>query len=175
MFYKIILSVKYLHDNSLVHRDIKPENIMITNTLRPKLADFGSTNIKKEMSKTFCGTYEYMAPEIYRRGQQNEKVDIWALGVLLYEITQCKTPFKGLTLNEIEQMVLGRKLRFKHGTNPLIKQFIYDVLKLDPKERPTCDQLLKNCIFDILKSSKRSAKKQDDSKSQRNIKKNLDV
>lgn len=87
MFYKIILSVKYLHDNSLVHRDIKPENIMITNTLRPKLADFGSTNAKREMSKTFCGTYEYMAPEIYRRGKQNEKVDIWALGVLLYEIT----------------------------------------------------------------------------------------
>ena len=69
MFYKIILSVKYLHDNSLVHRDIKPENIMITNTLRPKLADFGSTNAKREMSKTFCGTYEYMAPEIYRRGK----------------------------------------------------------------------------------------------------------
>ena len=69
MFYKIITSVKYLHQKNLVHRDLKPENILISTNLRPKLADFGTSNLKNKMGKTFCGTKEYMAPEIYKREQ----------------------------------------------------------------------------------------------------------
>ena len=69
MFYKIITSVRYLHQMGIVHRDLKPENILISTNLRPKLADFGTSNLKQKMGKTFCGTLEYMAPEIYKREQ----------------------------------------------------------------------------------------------------------
>ena len=67
MFYKIISSVRYLHKKNFVHRDLKPENILISKNLRPKLADFGTSNLKDKMGKTFCGTLEYMAPEIFKR------------------------------------------------------------------------------------------------------------
>lgn len=67
MFYKIITSVRYLHKKDLVHRDLKPENILVSKNLRPKLADFGTSNFKEKMGKTFCGTLEYMAPEIFKR------------------------------------------------------------------------------------------------------------
>ena len=51
----------------MIHRDIKPENILITKNFRPKLADFGASVNQEQVQNTFCGTYEYMAPEIYKR------------------------------------------------------------------------------------------------------------
>lgn len=104
-YYKIIQSIQYLHSKKLIHRDIKPENVLITKNFRPKLADFGASVRYTQVQNTFCGTYEYMAPEIYQRKLQTEKVDIWALGILLYEMVHMKTPFKNKNLDECFQML----------------------------------------------------------------------
>lgn len=82
-----------------MHRDLKPENILLDHKLRPKLCDFGWSvpTIKKENRNTFCGTYEYMAPEIYETENYNEKVDIWSLGIMIYELLHGKSPFVGKT------------------------------------------------------------------------------
>ena len=77
----------------MIHRDIKPENILVDEKLQPKLADFGTVGETTELQQTFCGTYEYMAPEVYLRQKQSDKVDVWALGILFYEMTHFKTPF----------------------------------------------------------------------------------
>lgn len=66
-FFKITQSINYLHSTGIIHRDIKPENILITTNYRPKLADFGTSVYSQEVKNTFCGTFEYMAPEIYLR------------------------------------------------------------------------------------------------------------
>lgn len=67
MYRVICEGVKVIHENGVVHRDLKPENILLNHKLEPKICDFGwSTQIGKNESRgTFCGTYEYMAPEIY--------------------------------------------------------------------------------------------------------------
>lgn len=77
---------------------MKPENLLISDRGNVKIADFGWAGVKEQidsLKSTMCGTWDYMAPEIMQNKPYNEKVDVWALGVLLYELTQGYPPFKG--------------------------------------------------------------------------------
>ena len=95
IYKKICLGVQAIHKAGIVHRDLKPENILLNKDLEPKICDFGwSTEIgKTEERGTFCGTYEYMAPEIYENEKYNGSVDVWSMGVLLYEMFHGYSPF----------------------------------------------------------------------------------
>lgn len=110
--FKITQAIQFLHNNGMIHRDIKPENILITKNYRPKLADFGTSVYQADVKNTFCGTFEYMAPEIYQRKKQTEKVDIWAIGILLYEMLHKWTPFKGMTVDQIISQIQGKLVKF---------------------------------------------------------------
>lgn len=150
MFYKIVQSIHYLHSLSMVHRDIKPENIMINKKCQPKLGDFGTAGDMSKIHQTFCGTYEYMAPEVYLRSPQTQKVDIWALGILFYEMNHFITPFRNDTLEEIKKKIEEKRLKFKSDFPSDFIDFIYDLLKYNPDERPNCKQILNHKIFDCL-------------------------
>ena len=77
----------------IIHRDIKPENLLFFDGIL-KLADFGSSNRKnKIMKETMCGTPEYLAPEMVLKQGHDEKLDVWAVGVLYYELIFGITPF----------------------------------------------------------------------------------
>lgn len=93
----VISALSYLHGQKIIHRDIKPENILYTNT-KPdvtfSLADFGLSK-EKNFSTTWVGTPLYMAPEVYCGTQQDFGVDIWSLGVVIYEM------LTGIALNEL--------------------------------------------------------------------------
>lgn len=92
-------ATKYLHSQPvpIIHRDIKPENILVFGDVL-KLADFGSCNIKdKLMKETVCGTPEYLAPEMLNNQGHDEKIDIWCIGILLYELLTGQTPFNSPT------------------------------------------------------------------------------
>lgn len=84
-----------MHNNKLVHRDLKPENILLDNNLEPRLCDFGwSAIMRGNQRQTFCGTFEYMAPEMFENEKYRYSVDIWGLGILLYELFHKKSPFE---------------------------------------------------------------------------------
>lgn len=142
LFYKIVIGVHFIHLNGFIHRDIKPENILMSEG-EPKLADFGSSVAESVVRNTFCGTYEYMAPEIYLRKPQTAKVDVWALGVLLFEMTHNRTPFKGRDVSEIKKIVNRKRLDFDEQISSKIRRIIYSLLQFKPQDRPTTAQVLK--------------------------------
>lgn len=151
LFYRILKAVDYLHANNIVHRDIKPENILLTARFKPKLADFGTSASQNVIANTFCGTYEYMAPEVYLRCKQTDKVDVWAVGVLLYELFHKRTPFKNDTLKTIKEKVEGRTIEFKPNVDPKLIDFVYYALQFDPRNRPSVKELLMHDIFDSIR------------------------
>lgn len=152
IFYKTVKAVEYLHSIGFAHRDIKPENILIGEKLQPKLADFGTTTAFSRIRKTVCGTYEYMAPEIFEQKTQSNKVDIWSLGILLYEMTHLTTPFPKSQLTKIRQIVSENKLKFKADINPNVKRLILSMLQLDPEKRPSCSEILDDVMFARFRS-----------------------
>ena len=94
-FIQIVNAVYFLHQNNIIHRDIKPENILIGDNDLLKLCDFGwAKKITVNNRSTFCGTVEYMAPEIVGSGKYDCGVDVWSLGILLYELLMGHSPFK---------------------------------------------------------------------------------
>ena len=99
-FIEVLNAVNFLHNNNFIHRDIKPENILLTENNNIKLCDFGSCVQIKENEKrnTICGTLEYMSPELLKKEKYNFDVDIWALGILLFEMLHGKSPFKPIIM-----------------------------------------------------------------------------
>jgi serine/threonine protein kinase len=109
VFKQICFGVLELHKKNILHRDIKPENILLDENFIPKLADFGfACTIKKdERRRTICGTREYFSPEIWTHKNQSLKLDIWCLGVLLFELCHNRAPFKFIQKSfEKEAMML---------------------------------------------------------------------
>jgi serine/threonine protein kinase len=95
---QVVSALIYMQERNVIHRDIKPENILIMDLDRMhiKLCDFGwSTHTIDERRTTFCGTVDYVAPELLVQGGYDEKVDVWAVGILTYELLTGSAPFSG--------------------------------------------------------------------------------
>jgi serine/threonine protein kinase len=92
---QLALALGELHRKGFMHRDLKLENILLQQDGYLKLIDFGVSKEldPQELSQTFCGTPEYMAPEIIRSKGYNQSVDWWAFGILLYEMMFGFSPF----------------------------------------------------------------------------------
>lgn len=80
---EVCRALNYLHEEDILHRDIKPENIVLTNGVC-KLCDFGWATYSKDRRTTYCGTLDYVCPEILEGESYDSFVDIWAIGVLAY-------------------------------------------------------------------------------------------
>lgn len=89
----LVIVLHYFQENHLVYRDLKPENILLTKNGYIKVSDFSNTKIANPKTYTLCGTPDYMAPEIWLNKGHDYSVDLWALGILIYELINGNTPF----------------------------------------------------------------------------------
>ena len=157
-FSQVVNAVYFLHKNNLVHRDIKPENILL-NGDKIKLCDFGwccETNLNDR--KSFCGTFEYMAPEIIKEIPYGKPVDIWALGILLYELYFGVSPFNSNKQNEeqtqeIINNIMQNKLFFNRKSIAYdMKDLITHMLENDVNKRYTIDEVVSHPWFKKCKN-----------------------
>ena len=144
VFVQIVEGIRYIHSNNIIHRDLKPENILIDHEGCIKICDFGWASIIHDnmTRQTFCGTYEYMAPEIIESKQYDSSVDVWSLGVLLYEMLHGFSPFKADSIIGIYKNIKEKNLRFSSKIDPLSKDLIKNILKVKINERLTVEQIL---------------------------------
>eukprot|EP01060_Flectonema_neradi_P015408 TRINITY_DN2200_c0_g2_i3.p1 TRINITY_DN2200_c0_g2~~TRINITY_DN2200_c0_g2_i3.p1 ORF type:complete len:339 (+),score=34.19 TRINITY_DN2200_c0_g2_i3:53-1069(+) len=147
-FLQILMAVRYLHKKGVTHRDLKSANVFITSDNVVKLGDFGiahhrtSTSGSRKRATTICGSPSYMAPEIISRQQYTNKVDIWSLGVILYELLTLRKPFTGKCRAELEHNITK-------GVYPPIIGYSHDLrlccvkmLCLSDVERPSAKELI---------------------------------
>lgn len=83
---------------------------MLDSNFNIKICDFGWSTSHAKKRTTFCGTYEYMAPEIFKNIKYDKSVDIWGLGILLYEFLHGESPFKGPSLMDIFKNIQKRNI-----------------------------------------------------------------
>ena len=146
-FIQAVNSISFLHKNKIMHRDLKPENLLINNNNILKLCDFGwSVYLNNSKRETFCGTVEYMAPEIVKNEGYDFSIDVWSLGVLLYELIHSHSPFvvKDLNINKIENNIISKDLRFKKGVSLECRDLIEKLLIKDAKNRIKIDDIYKH-------------------------------
>ena len=146
IFEKVCRAIDFVHDEGVIHRDIKPENILIGTHGEIKLCDFGWAAALNTggCRNTFCGTYEYMAPEIYRNKAYDKKIDIWSLGILLYELLHGYSPFKGKAMKDVYSNILKRKIIFNDSVCIEAKNLIIQILNPLPKERPSVKEIIQS-------------------------------
>ena len=153
-FYQTCVAIEYIHSKNIMHRDLKPENILLDADLNVKLCDFGwSAEYREEVNReTLCGTYEYMAPEVFFRNKQTKKTDIWALGILLYELYHGYAPFRGTRMDSVMQAIMQNTIAFKKNLAPEVKDLILKILVFDPKKRfSIADILTHDLIVNYVK------------------------
>ncbi|TAQ91668.1 hypothetical protein B7494_g62 [Chlorociboria aeruginascens] len=107
---EVCLALKYFHENGVIYRDLKLDNILLTLDGHIKIGDYGLC--KEEMwygstTSTFCGTPEFMAPEILLDKKYGRAVDWWAFGVLIYQMLLQQSPFRGEDEDEIYDAILA--------------------------------------------------------------------
>ncbi|CAI5793746.1 S6 kinase alpha-6 isoform X1 [Podarcis lilfordi] len=110
---ELALALDHLHSLGIVYRDLKPENILLDEAGHIKLTDFGLSKESVDQEKkaySFCGTVEYMAPEVVNRRGHNQSADWWSFGVLMFEMLTGTLPFQGKDRNETMNMILKEVL-----------------------------------------------------------------
>eukprot|EP00163_Fabomonas_tropica_P025872 TRINITY_DN456_c0_g1_i2.p1 TRINITY_DN456_c0_g1~~TRINITY_DN456_c0_g1_i2.p1 ORF type:complete len:601 (+),score=105.23 TRINITY_DN456_c0_g1_i2:546-2348(+) len=139
---EIVLAISHLHSLGIVYRDLKPENLCLDTDGHVVLTDFGLAKEAVESddvsSTSFCGTAEYMAPEILNRGGHGRAVDWWSLGTLVYEMLTGTPPFSGGRKRDekaIQNLILTAKAPIPKKWSPATKDFVRRLLEKDASKR----------------------------------------
>jgi len=136
---EITLALGHLHEHGIVYRDLKPENILLTAEGHVKLADFGlskeGVTHGTEGSHSFCGTPEYLAPEVLDRSGHGTAVDWWSLGALLYEMLTGLPPWFTQDRQKLFAAIRHAPLRLPAGLSAASKLVLTELLQRAPAER----------------------------------------
>ena len=135
---EIISALDYLHGNDIVYRDLKLENLLLDKDGHIKIADFGLC--KEEMfygasTKTFCGTPEYLAPEVLEDNDYGRAVDWWGIGVVMYEMMCGRLPFYNRDHDILFELILVEDVRFPKTLSQAAASLLGSLLIKNPKKR----------------------------------------
>ena len=154
----LLEGIKYIHDNNIIHRDLKPDNIFINKNNKLKIGDFGISIKLNDTRYTTSkvGTYIYMAPEIIKGEKYNNKVDIWSLGCIIYELCTLNYCFFDTSIFGLCNKIVNEK----HGKIDLNKyendfqNLIDNMLNKNYKIRPNINEVYNsfNQIFNKILS-----------------------
>jgi len=135
---EITLAIDYLHRQEVIYRDLKLENLLLDSDGHIKITDFGLC--KEEITfgsktHTFCGTPEYLAPEVLEDNDYGRSVDWWGLGVVMYEMMCGRLPFYNRDHDVLFELILMEELRFPSGLSREGRSLLSQLLDKDPHKR----------------------------------------
>jgi CRP-like cAMP-binding protein len=133
----VTLGFEHMHNRGIIYRDLKPENLLLDSQGFLKIADFGLAKFvkKNELTYTLCGTPDYLAPEIILSKGHSKPCDIWALGILIYEMCVGEVPFYSEDPMEIYQLILRHSIKFPKRMKKANRGIIERLIDLVPTKR----------------------------------------
>ena len=136
----VIEGFEHLHSMNMVYRDLKPENLVLDKSGYVKITDFGFCKVLDENGKTFtlCGTPDYLAPEIIYGKGHGVGVDIWTLGILIYEMLASMPPFYDRDATNIYRKIVRTNPSYPAYFSSAAKDLIKRLLRKRPTERIGC-------------------------------------
>ncbi|CAI5747515.1 unnamed protein product [Peronospora destructor] len=135
---QLIQVLHVLHSNRIIHRDMKPQNILIGSRQQIKLCDFGFARAighDTSLLRSIKGTPLYMAPELVQKKTYNYTVDLWSLGVILYELAVGKPPFYTDRIVSLIQMIVRDDVQYPSTMSADFQSFLKGLLNKDPAYR----------------------------------------
>ncbi|KAF6070877.1 Protein kinase domain family protein [Candida albicans] len=140
--FQITQALIFLHQRGIIHRDLKPENIMVSLDNQLKLSDFGWSKKQKQKRLTICGTLDYLPPEMIESKSHDFSVDIWALGILCYELLVGKPPFEAINRNITYEKIAKVDIKYPSNLDVDAIDLISKLVVKDPNKRLSLKEVL---------------------------------
>jgi len=152
---EIICALCFLHKRSIVYRDLKLDNVLLDAEGHVKIADFGMCKegiTETHLATTFCGTPDYIAPEILREIPYGFSVDWWSLGVLVFEMLSGQPPFEADTEEELFDSIMNDEVVYPNWLNKESVSFCRGLMIKEPSKRlgshpDKAEQQIKDHVF----------------------------
>lgn len=145
-FIQLVLSLQYIHRRKILHRDVKSQNIFLTSDNIIKLGDFGisrTLNNTYDQAQTFVGTPYYLSPELILERPYDHRSDVWALGVVLYEMMTLRHPFNATDMKGLLQRILAVQYEPIPGVYSTdLRNIVGYLLRKDPADRMELSAIL---------------------------------
>lgn len=159
LVYELAMALDYAHSKAVIHRDIKPENIILSVQGVPKITDFGIARFRKHLKghrPSLVGSSRFMAPEQILRREQDHRVDIYQLGVVLFELLTRQSPFKGISAEDTLTKICTETPPPPGRINPEVPEDIDTIvmtcLEKSPQKRYPSAKDLADALAECLRS-----------------------